>query len=139
MRFSFTAGIKHTPALVQSVSHYLLLGLCFHTLVSAQSQPSLRPWSQTPVSDPGLRPGSQTPVSDLGLRPGSQTPVSDSGLRPRSQTPVSDSGLSLSLAQHVSRPYHKPRPVFTSMCSALHSVYLITSLQCQMQPSSWSN
>jgi len=93
MRFSFTAGIKHTPALVQSVSHYLLLGLCFHTLVSAQSQPSLRPWSQTPVSDPGLRPGSQTPVSDLGLRPRSQTWVSDPGLRFWSQTPVSDPGL----------------------------------------------
>jgi len=85
MQFSFTAGIKHTPALVQSVSHYLLLGLCFHTLVSAQSQ--------TLVSDPGLRPQSQTRVSDPGLRPGSQTPVSDSGLRPRSQTPVSDPGL----------------------------------------------
>jgi len=77
MQFSFTAGIKHTPALVQSVSHYLLLGLCFHTL----------------VSDPGLRPRSQTRVSDPGLRPGSQTPVSDSGLRPRSQILVSVSAL----------------------------------------------
>ena len=74
MQFSFTAGIKHTPALVQSVSHYLLLGLCFHTLVS---DPGVRPRSQTPVSDPGLRFWSQTPVSD---------PVSDPGLRFWSQS-----------------------------------------------------